>query len=292
MARTALQAIAWGFLLAGAHLAQAASIGLAKPTGPDPSLFLQGGALTYSYVPICTAKSGAATGICGTKKGKKLTSDFTDFSKQQWNLTYGKMTIAGTNEYLTPCSNCPNVATPTTVPVGGKGQSKPEYSLTVIFGFGGPSAISGVLVSDPWSGDTLYSSNLLAKGTTGITGFTSGTLVSGTPTNATLPPYNKAYDFGYSGANQAGTFEFVFNNIGGDFRAFSSNQGGIIATTTTLSRIGSTPTTDWDLQGIAFWQSNFTAMVDVDTFVPIPAAVWLFGSALGVMGVMRRKISA
>jgi hypothetical protein len=25
--------------------------------------------------------------------------------------------------------------------------------------------------------------------------------------------------------------------------------------------------------------------------IPLPAAVWLFGSALGVMGVMRRKIS-
>lgn len=26
--------------------------------------------------------------------------------------------------------------------------------------------------------------------------------------------------------------------------------------------------------------------------VPIPVAVWLFGSALGVMGVMRRKLSS
>ena len=26
--------------------------------------------------------------------------------------------------------------------------------------------------------------------------------------------------------------------------------------------------------------------------VPVPAAVWLFGSALGLMGVMRRKISS
>ena len=33
-------------------------------------------------------------------------------------------------------------------------------------------------------------------------------------------------------------------------------------------------------------QSLFVAMV------PVPAAVWLFGSALGVMGVVRRKVNA
>jgi hypothetical protein len=35
------------------------------------------------------------------------------------------------------------------------------------------------------------------------------------------------------------------------------------------------------------------AVVDGDiAAVPVPAAVWLFGSALGVMGVLRRKISS
>lgn len=34
------------------------------------------------------------------------------------------------------------------------------------------------------------------------------------------------------------------------------------------------------------------SQADLAGFVrPVPAAVWLFGSALGLMGVMRRKIS-
>ena len=37
--------------------------------------------------------------------------------------------------------------------------------------------------------------------------------------------------------------------------------------------------------GTEFWAG-------VTTIVPVPAAVWLFGSALGVMGVIRRKISS
>ena len=39
----------------------------------------------------------------------------------------------------------------------------------------------------------------------------------------------------------------------------------------------------------ASFTSNFVVLPAV---VPVPAAVWLFGSALGLMGVMRRKISA
>ncbi len=39
----------------------------------------------------------------------------------------------------------------------------------------------------------------------------------------------------------------------------------------------------------ASFTSNFVVLPAV---VPVPAAVWLFGSALGLMGVMRRKISS
>jgi hypothetical protein len=42
------------------------------------------------------------------------------------------------------------------------------------------------------------------------------------------------------------------------------------------------------------WSTNIVGQVQVTyeyNVVPVPAAVWLFGSALGIMGVMRRKIS-
>lgn len=39
------------------------------------------------------------------------------------------------------------------------------------------------------------------------------------------------------------------------------------------------------------WNGFYIDNVDVSV-VPIPAAMWLFGSALGLMGVMRRKISS
>lgn len=42
------------------------------------------------------------------------------------------------------------------------------------------------------------------------------------------------------------------------------------------------------------WSTNILGNVQVTyeyNVVPVPAAVWLFGSALGIMGVMRRKMS-
>jgi hypothetical protein len=188
---------------------------------------------------------------------------------------------------------------------GATTSASQNYNLSVVFGFNATgTAISGLLASDPWSGDTLYSSSLAVKGKTTTAGFTSGTLVTGTPVNATLPPYNKAYNFGYAGTSKAGIFEFVFNNIGGDFRAYSTNQGGIIINTFNLCRgtftistkacstSPATPTTSWDAQGIGFWKSNFAGTANADTFVPVPAAIWLFGSALAGLTVARRRKSA
>jgi hypothetical protein len=191
---------------------------------------------------------------------------------------------------------------------GATTSASQNYNLSVIFGFNaGGTALSGLLASDPWSGDALSSSLLAVKGKTTTAGFTSGTLVTGNITSALAPPYNKAYQFGYAGTSKAGIFEFVFNNIGGDFRAYSTNQGGIIISTFNLCRgtfnittkacgtSPSTPTTAWDGlggQGIDFWKSNFAGTANADTFVPVPAALWLFGSALAGLTVVRRRKSA
>lgn len=43
------------------------------------------------------------------------------------------------------------------------------------------------------------------------------------------------------------------------------------------------------------WSTNILGQVQVTyeyNVVPVPAAVWLFGSAIGIMGVMRRKVAA
>jgi hypothetical protein len=310
--RTVLRIFVAGALLAGAPLVQAASIGLSSNVGVDPDITLFNGALNYTYVAVCarSAGSGATTGICGTSSGSG-SSKTTWNGAQNWSLSYGKLALnyqtTGSSMTLKAPSTSPPVPVTGTY-VAGSGattSASQNYNLSVVFGFNaGGTALSGLLASDPWTGDALTSSSLAVKGKTTTAGFTSGTLVTGTPTSALAPPYNKAYQFGYAGASKAGIFEFVFNNIGGDYRAYSTNQGGIIISTgstgfcrgvytyTTKTCSGTTPTTSWDSQGINFWKSNFSGQANADTFVPVPAAVWLFGSALAGLTVARRRKSA
>jgi hypothetical protein len=111
--------------------------------------------------------------------------------------------------------------------------------------------------------------------------FRSGTLVTG-----------DLSELGFGGSDQAGIIEFSFNNIGGDLGTLASgDNGGII-----ISFFNMSPTWagDWDPSlnnNPAFWQRSFTASnASVDTFIPVPAAVWLFGSGLlGFAGIARRR---
>jgi hypothetical protein len=311
--RAALRVFAFSVLLAGAPLAQSASIGLSSAVGPDPDITTFNAALNYTYVKVCARSSGttgATTGICGSTVTVNKKANVYN-GAQNWGLTYGKLTLnyAPTGSSMTlkfPSTAAPVPVTGTYVAGSGATTSASQnYNLSVIFGFNaGGTALSGILASDPWSGDALMSSSLAVKGKTTVAGFNSGTLVTGTPTSALAPPYNKAYEFGYAGTSKAGIFEFVFNNIGGDFRAYSTNDGGIIISTFNLCRgvfnittkacgtSPATPTTVWDAQGINFWKSNFAGTANADTFVPVPAALWLFGSALAGLTVVRRRKSA
>lgn len=136
----------------------------------------------------------------------------------------------------------------------------------------------------------------------------SGTLVSGTLT-----------DFGWGGFNQSGLFEFKydFDGLGGDFVGDGINQpwgpatnGGTIIDTRELAFGADFMGTcnggnqsdcydlgDWDTSGLmtrefstAQSPGNFlSGLTTSDTFVPVPAAVWLFGSAIGFLGFMRRR---
>ena len=164
----------------------------------------------------------------------------------------GVFTIAGTTMVLTDGS--------TFFPVSGG-----NYNLTANFDS------SGI-----FTGGTL-----LATGTTSDPAWQSGTIISAGLTA-----------FGFSGNGAAGTFEFEFNDpaMTGDMAAYWHGYSGVIASTTNMSPAY---TGDWDPSlnnNPNFWMQSFSATGNVDTFVPVPAAVWLFGSGLvGLAGFARRR---
>lgn len=255
--------------LAGASVSQAASLSPALvPSFPD--LTTSSATLSYTYVAIC-ARSNGSVSTCGGQ-----------YTTARWDLSYGRLTITKDgSQVLNP--NGTGI-----VPVSNTAGL--NYDLTVILGFNaGGTALSGILSNDPYSGDALYTSNLLATGMTTHPGYLSGTIVSGTPTSAI--PYGFSSLFGHAGTDAGGTFEFLFNNVGGGMAATGSTNGGVIASTFNLSHAllpgggGAT----WDSKGVNFWKNNFSGTVNVDTFVPVPAAVWMFGSALTCMGWLRRR---
>jgi hypothetical protein len=249
-------------LISGAALvsrADAASISLVQAY---PDLTLSNGSLSYVYTAICQNSSGSSIGSCSGPR-----------TIPRWDLTYGRLTITGTTLVLNPDGS-------SLYPVSGD-----NYSLTVIIGFNSTGTVADkVLAVDPCSGSCsdsgAYSSALSALGTTSHPSFQSGTLITGTPANAT--DYGYAYNFGWAGQNLAGIFEFVFGNAGGDMGAFG-DRGGIIVSTFNLTHpllAAAPPVETWDSNGVNFWKNGFSATVNVDTFVPVPAAVWLMGSGL------------
>jgi hypothetical protein len=116
---------------------------------------------------------------------------------------------------------------------------------------------------------------ILTGGMLSITG-TSGSYVSGTLLTGTMTK------LGYAN-NGSGVLEFAFNATGGDLAPFYTLPGfggGIILSVSGYD--------DNDFNE-SFARTDFNTFANVGV-VPIPAAAWLFGSALlGLFGVARRK---
>lgn len=249
---------------------QAAPINL-TPSFPDLATF--NATLSYTYVRVCERNNSSTTfGVCGTGSGQNAFN-----GPQHWELSYGRLRVYGNvAQALNPDGN----GLLGVSDVNGTGNN---YDLSVVLGFNSTgTALSGILASDPWSGDSLSTTSLGAFGSTANLDFDSGTLVTGTPTDATA--YGYAYPFGYSGTDSGGVFEFVFNNVGGDFAAFGGVGGIIITTNNLTAAVGG-----WDSLGIGFWKANHSGTANVDTVVPVPAAAWMLGS--GLMSLLGVRLS-
>lgn len=253
--RKSVIALIAAIVFGAASLGQAVAAPINLQVGyPDLTTF--GATISYTYVAVCARSSGQVS-TCGGQ-----------YTIPRWDLTYGRLTISGN---VAQALNPDGSGLLGVTDVNGAASN---YNLTVILGFNSTgTALSGILASDPWSGDALYTSSLAAYGTTIDPDFQSGTLITGSPTNATA--YGYPYAFGYSGSGAAGTFEFVADNLGGDFANFGNVASIIVSTTNLTAAVG-----NWDSLGISFWKTAHSGTANVDTFVPVPAAAWLMGSGL------------
>ncbi len=115
----------------------------------------------------------------------------------------------------------------------------------------------------------LSAGTLTITGTITSLGFNTGTLLTGTLTN-----------LGFPASGSGDPLEFLFNVTGGDLAGAYGLSGGII-----LSQSGFNGGFAVDFNNAAF-----SGVADTGTVVPVPAAVWLFGSGLlGLIGFARRR---
>jgi len=91
----------------------------------------------------------------------------------------------------------------------------------------------------------------------------------------------------------SGSFDsFTYSVIGGN--EFFTGTGPDVKSCALLCEIGVDPNTPFEFFGISIESVNGTVISTdiVNTAVPVPAAVWLFGSGLlGLVGVARRRRS-
>jgi len=109
-------------------------------------------------------------------------------------------------------------------------------------------------------------------GTINSIGANSNILLTGTLT-----------DLGFPTSGSGDPLEFLFNVTGGDLASDYGTSGGIILTQSGFS----------DGFTLDFNNGPFAGVADIGVVVPVPAALWLFGSGLlGLTGIAARRRSA
>lgn len=228
----------------------------------EPDLTTSNVTLNYTFTALCfaTGSSSGESATCGSSSGNGNNavtyegSLDTASSSGLFTITDSSMTLDdGSHSY---------------------GLQNGNYILTANFDGNGDFVATGSNFSATYDGMIDLDTGLSTSP------YNSGTWATGDLT-----------DNGFGGTGNTGIIEFLFNNTGGDLATFADN-GAI-----TLNLLSADWTGDWDsLNGdLNFWQHSFSSITsDVDTFVttvvPVPAAVWLFGSGLlALAGITRRK---
>jgi hypothetical protein len=271
--RSAIITLLPAFSLMVVSSAHAALIGIV-PSYPDVTT--SGSDINYVWTPgtggSLTINGNAGSGTPPAQANQSLYF----FSGDTLHSIYGCSTLGiSTTTCATP--NSPNSF----------------YSLTANFDAsgaftGGALSMLGYVDASSASGYQAYDWNGAAAG-----GAPTGTLLTANLT-----------DFGFKGVYGSATYDvlqldFSITLTGGDFftAGYTGNGlkwvGGHVYSGSSAPYGG-----DWDLQAAPFTKSfscgngdaTKPCLATLDTYVPVPAAVWLFGSGLvGLLGVAGRR---
>ena len=274
-------------LLAGTTV-EAALLGISSAQ-PDV-----GFSSNVSYAAPTCAKlesggSAPAAGICGTKLDVGGTNN--DGTYNGALQVAGTLTITDLNTIML-YSDWAAGGTDVLADFNGDFTLMAYFNADGVFGATVDDVAAGIKTSNL----TLTYANLDAGGSNpAVTGLLS---TSGTIITANLGA------FGYAGFGNGGAFDFAAGGLlyggsvtGGDWSTLGYNYSGTIAGTT-LSIGQPSSGVSWELDGngdtdVDLFKRAFSGTASVDTFVPVPAAMWLFGSGLALLaGMARRRRSA
>lgn len=268
--RSAVAMLFYTSVLMAAPLAEAALIGI-SPSYPDITTNFSD--INYAWTPgtggVLTINGNSGSGAAQVSQSVKL------FSADTTHSIYGCSTLGiSTTTCATP--NSPSS----------------YYSLTANFNAsgtftGGTLTVLGYVDASSASGYQAYDWNGAAAG-----GAPTGTLLTANLTG-----------FGFNGSYGTATYDNLVLDLsialtGGDFftAGYTGNGlrwGGYVYSGSTAPYGAS-----WDLQPAPFTKSFSCGNGDttkpcnatMDTYVPIPAAIWLFGSGLaGLLGFVKRS---
>ncbi|MDH5255672.1 MAG: hypothetical protein OEW72_07130 [Gammaproteobacteria bacterium] len=195
-----------------------------------------------------------------------------------YNFTGGSATLGllgpGNISLLQPNSVVPLTGTQVTF------DTSPVQVTSFLFNAAGPSVVSG---ANLLAGTAVTVTNLIVAPAAGYS-----TLVgSGTnPYNYTVGPVTVSGTIALAGAVNLPATPFLTTNptLTGQVTLSGANTS-LLLNGITLGTFVLPPT-------LGGGTATLTANVLFQGVVPVPAAVWLFGSALGLMGAMRRRAAA